>query len=212
MKTNIIILFEPNNNSLRIVNATMDKYYKSNNENIVFHQVNINKINLEKYINKHSLENVVIYVYKLTSKTVENKLNKSNLRNCKIMYYSNDMWYKAPRLPGNKLKTNTYYLYEKIIQEWENNFKIIKAYKVNPTKLTIDNVEVSQVDIQNKLFRKLTGSFYIYETKKEAINKIIEIYNVKINIINDKIEAKNGEVIKLNKEKEIFKNKIKEMM
>lgn len=212
MKINVIVCYKPKSNSARIVSSTINKFEELRPVNFNISRVNIDKINLCKYITKNKLNNAIIYIYEADAKRHPELIEKMKRSNVKIMYYNNSVWYIPERVPGNKLKTNNYYLYDKIMYEAKNNFKLIKAHKVNPYTQEINEVSVSPFDIEDKLARRLSQSFYVYKSEQEAKNKIKEICEIHINSLNERIEKLNEQISKLEDEKVKYKNKMKEVI
>ena len=140
---NIIICYTPHKASHRIASSTMAKFEKERPENLLFHFLNLRKINLIKFINKNEFDKLIVYIHENEAKNIPNTLDKLKALNIKVMFYNNSSWHIPQRVPGNTLKTNVYYLYDKILAEYAHNFELTKAFKVDFWTKEISRIEIN---------------------------------------------------------------------
>lgn len=205
---NIIICYTPHKASHRITSSTMAKFEKERPENLSFHILNLRKINLIKFINKNEFDKLIVYIHENEAKNIPNTLDKLKALNIKVMFYSNSSWHIPQRVPGNVLKTNVYYLYDKILAEYAHNFELTKAFKVDFWTKEISRIEISPYDAFEPMARNRNQNYNVYKTKEEALMKAQKSFQNKIDFIDEKINVLNKTIDDLENEKlELLKKK-----
>lgn len=196
----ILICYTSYGLSNSIASSTMEKLKQNPIENADIERINVTKRSIKKYIELNGTPDVV-YIYKGVFKyeDMSNIGEYLETENIPFETYDQTYMHKPNRVPGNKLKTRVYLLYDKVKLDIETNFKKITLYKIKTKDHTIAQKEVSISILDIPYVSNETSGWF--KTKSEAIDELIREKENQSNDYDRYIQIKEAEIRTLEDQK-----------